>query len=118
MREIDGIDNSEWKVVIVFKYINLLLVVHHEESLFDLLFSFVYDKFTIKLKGNDVTSVQLPELFLLDQIFSLLIEFNLNDFLCTSMTLAVEDFFFVASYHMLSDHGSGLADYFLRMCVE
>ena len=43
MREIDGIDNSEWKVVIVFKYINFLLCVHHEESLFDLLISFVYD---------------------------------------------------------------------------
>ena len=71
MREIYGSDHSEWKVVIVFKYINLLLVVHHEESLFDLLFSFIYDQFTIELKSNDVTSDQLPELFLLDQIFGL-----------------------------------------------
>lgn len=110
--EINHFFANEAHLVFVLEQMNLLLIVHHEETLGHFFFQIICGVLTIWLKSDKPSWGQLIDFFGADLITFCWMEFDLKDLVDFATTLSKVNSLVVTSHKMSSDHVLRLTDQF------
>lgn len=118
MRKVYNLLSYEANIVFIPQIVDLLLVIHDEERLRNLLFSIILNVFLIIFEGYKPTAGKLKDLFLRNLIRLGAMELDLVNFLCVAWSLGVEDSLVVAADDVSPQHGFRFTNDFEDLLVE